>query len=122
MNKKMALAALPVAGLALALTACGGSSSVTPSSILQANGYTVVQTYTQATLPSGLGQYATSGAAGSDSTNVEVVIDLNSTGQSEAPALEALLEDNYPGLTAYNDGSELVVTAPISDASEFGTS
>lgn len=122
MNKKIAaLAALPVAGLVIGLSACGGSSQ-TPSSILQANGYTVAATYSQSNLPDGLGEYATSGAAGDTSTNVEVVIQLNSTGQAEAPAMETLLEQEYPDFSVSLEGSFLVVSAPLSDSSEFGTS
>lgn len=123
MNKKIAAlgGSAIVIGSVIALSACG-SSAPTPSSTLTGGGYTVIQTYDQNQLPSSLVNYATSGAVGDSSSNVEVVLQLTSQGRNLAPAIEGAVENEYPGVTVTLDGDMLVAVAPLSDASEFGTS
>lgn len=124
MNKKIAAAggAVLAGGLALGLAACGGGSPETPSSVLVQNGYTVVHSYTAPNMGgTGLGEYGTAVAVGDNSTDVEVVLQLNAYGRSLVPGIEGDLASAYPGVTSYQVGDFLVAVVPLSDAGNLGS-
>ena len=70
----VAAAVAVVAAAAIAVTAFGSHAPQTATQVVAGAGYTVVQTYTPATMPASLSAYATSAAYGVSGGDAEIVV------------------------------------------------
>lgn len=102
----------------IALVTSGGHSpSLTPSTVLKDDGYTQNVTDTHSQLPASLQPYATSAVGGTDGTNAEIVVVMNSSGKALASQVITQMESQDPGLNGHMVGNYLVMSAPLSDFS-----
>jgi hypothetical protein len=94
-----------------------------PSKILASNGYSNIQVMTPADLSSsGLNQYASSGAIGTNGSSFEAVIAIKPADLAEMRIGTALVQSELPaGMQAYMSGSDLVLSGPDSSLSQLGT-
>jgi hypothetical protein len=109
------------AGGALAALLAVNSGPATASQIVSGDGYSVLQTWTQATLPSSLVPYATSAAGGiNGSGNEELVVVLKPADAALGTLVAGVVQADAPGVTATMRGDDLIVTGPSSAFSAVG--
>lgn len=117
--KKIAASVAIAAGIAGTAAACSSSPSAPPTatSVLQSNGYTVLENLSPSQIQSTFGSAApdiSSAAAGSNSGgNLEVALVLNSQGQAEVQAAQSQLQSEIassPGLSLSVNGAVLTVS------------
>lgn len=117
-----------VAGVAAVAGAVGaawfagafGHGPQTATQIVAGDGYTVVQTYTPASMPASLAPYATSAAYGVSGGNAEAVVVFKHADAGLASLAAPILQSELPGLTVTLKGDDLTVTGSESQFAGVG--
>jgi hypothetical protein len=120
----VAAAVAVVAAAAIAVTAFGSHAPQTATQVVAGAGYTVVQTYTPATMPASLSAYATSAAYGVSGGDAEIVVVFKPADDGLGGAVVPVLQSDLPGLSVTMSGGDLTVTGPetvfVSDTGAAG--
>ena len=104
------------AGVVCGLSSCS-SPPATAASILRADGYTVTVNPSTSSSP-----YFSSEAAGTDGTDIQVVVIFKPSAASLESGVESELFTDYPGLDITTNGDVMVITGTEAELGTFNGS